>query len=119
MLADTPFQVAGRQAKPVERISMGAVLTDAFKQLLANIQDYSVMAGRSLANLFSGPRYFQDILDQMDDVGVGSLPIVLMSGFFIGAVMVLQTGSQFERFGQTALTGDAGAIALAAERGTP
>src|SRR5258707_1922473 len=96
---------------------MGAVLTDAFKQFLANIQDYSEMAGRSLANLASGPRYFQDILDQMDDIGVGSLPIVLMAGFFIGAVMVLQTGSQFTRFGQTALTGDVVAIALVRELG--
>jgi phospholipid/cholesterol/gamma-HCH transport system permease protein len=116
-VADTPFQVAGRQAKPVERISMSEVLTDAFKQLLANIQDYSLMAGRSLANLATGPRYFQDILDQMDDIGVGSLPIVLMAGFFIGAVMVLQTGSQFTRFGQTALTGDVVAIALVRELG--
>jgi len=116
-VADTPFQVAGREAKPVVRISMGEVLTDAFKQLLANIQDYSLMAGRSLANLASGPRYFQDILDQMDDIGVGSLPIVLMAGFFIGAVMVLQTGSQFTRFGQTALTGDVVAIALVRELG--
>ncbi len=116
-MADTPFQVAGREAKPVVRISMGEVLTDAFKQLLANVQDYSLMAGRSLANLASGPRYFQDILDQMDDIGVGSLPIVLMAGFFIGAVMVLQTGSQFTRFGQTALTGDVVAIALVRELG--
>ena len=116
-MADTPFQVAGRQAKPVEPISTGAVLTGAFKQLLANIQDYSEMAGRSLANLASGPHYFQDILDQMDDIGVGSLPIVLMSGFFIGAVMVLQTGTQFTRFGQTALTGDVVAIALVRELG--
>jgi len=30
--------------------------------------------------------------------------IILLSGFFIGAVMVLQTGSQFIRFGQTSLT---------------
>src|SRR6266849_3539994 len=96
---------------------MGAVLTDAFKRFLANIQDYSEMAGRSLANLASGPRYFQDILDQMDDIGVGSLPIVMMSGFFIGAVMVLQTGSQFTRFGQTALTGDIVAIAMVRELG--
>src|SRR5437899_5385690 len=96
---------------------MGEVLADAFKRLLANIQDYSEMAGRSLANLASGPRYFQDILDQMDDIGVGSLPIVLMAGFFIGAVMVLQTGSQFTRFGQTALTGDVVAIALVRELG--
>jgi phospholipid/cholesterol/gamma-HCH transport system permease protein len=116
-VADTSFQVAGQQAKPVERISMGEVLTDAFKQLLANIQDYSVMSGRALLNLASGPRYFQDILDQMDDIGVGSLPIVLMAGFFIGAVMVLQTGTQFVRFGQTALTGDVVSIALVRELG--
>jgi phospholipid/cholesterol/gamma-HCH transport system permease protein len=116
-VADTSFQVAGREAKPVERISMGEVLTDAFKQLLANIQDYSEMSARAIANLASGPRYFQDILDQMDDIGVGSLPIVLMAGFFIGAVMVLQTGSQFTRFGQTALTGDVVSIALVRELG--
>jgi phospholipid/cholesterol/gamma-HCH transport system permease protein len=116
-VADTPFQVAGRQAKPAERVSAGELLTDAFKQFLANVQDYSEMAGRSLANLASGPRYFQDILAQMDDIGVGSLPIVLMAGFFIGAVMVLQTGSQFTRFGQTALTGDVVALALVRELG--
>src|SRR5258705_11670295 len=40
-----------------------------------------------------------------------------MAGFFIGAVMVLQTGSQFTRFGQTALTGDVVAIALVRELG--
>src|SRR5436305_1153948 len=96
---------------------MGAVLTDAFKQLLLNVQNYSELAVRSLTNLATGPRYFQDTLDQMDDIGVGSLPIVIMSGFFIGAVMVLQTGSQFTRFGQTALTGDVVAIALVRELG--
>lgn len=116
-MADTPFQVASRQAKPVERISMGEVLADAFKQLVANVQDYSVMSARALANVASGPRYLQDLLDQMDDIGVGSLPIVLMSGLFIGAVMVLQTGSQFVRFGQTALTGDVVSIALVRELG--
>jgi phospholipid/cholesterol/gamma-HCH transport system permease protein len=101
----------------VERISMGAVLSDAFKRLLLHIQNYSELASRSLSNLATGPRYFQDTLDQMDDIGVGSLPIVIMAGFFIGAVMVLQTGSQFTRFGQTALTGDVVAIALVRELG--
>src|ERR1700745_3298696 len=96
---------------------MVLVLTDAFKAFLAHIQDYSLMAWRSLTNLTTGPRYFQDVLDQMDDIGVGSLPIVLMSGFFIGAVMVLQTGSQFVRFGQNALTGDVEAIPLVRELG--
>jgi phospholipid/cholesterol/gamma-HCH transport system permease protein len=53
----------------------------------------------------------------MDLIGVGSLPIVVLTGFFIGAVMVLQTAQQFERFGQTALTGDVVAIALVRELG--
>src|SRR5947199_9997881 len=53
----------------------------------------------------------------MDFIGAGSLPIILLSGFFIGAVMVLQTGSQFIRFGQTSLTGDVVAIALVRELG--
>ena len=53
----------------------------------------------------------------MDDIGVGSLPIVLLSGFFIGAVMVLQTGSQFQRFGQVSLTGDIVSLALVRELG--
>jgi phospholipid/cholesterol/gamma-HCH transport system permease protein len=116
-VADTPLQVASQEAQPVEEVSMTVLLTDAFKRFLSQIQDYFQMSMRSLANLATGPRYFQDVLDQMDDIGVGSLPIVLMSGFFIGAVMVLQTGSQFVRFGQTALTGDIVSLALVRELG--
>jgi phospholipid/cholesterol/gamma-HCH transport system permease protein len=116
-VADTPLQVARQEAKPVEQLSMVLVLTDALKAFLSHIQDYSFLAARSLTNLLTPPRYFQDVLDQMDDIGVGSLPIVLMSGFFIGAVMVLQTGSQFVRFGQTALTGDIVSLALVRELG--
>jgi phospholipid/cholesterol/gamma-HCH transport system permease protein len=93
------------------------VLSDLAKGWVAGVQDYAELAFHSLANLAVGPRYFQDTLVQMDDIGVGSLPIILLSGFFIGAVMVLQTGSQFVRFGQTSLTGDVVAIALVRELG--
>jgi len=116
-VADTPLQVATQQADPVEDLSMVGVLTDAAKRFLSQVQDYFYLSMRSLANLATGPRYLQDVLDQMDDIGVGSLPIVLMSGFFIGAVMVLQTGGQFVRFGQTALTGDIVSLALVRELG--
>jgi phospholipid/cholesterol/gamma-HCH transport system permease protein len=116
-VADTPLQVATQQADPVEDLSMVGVLTDAAKRFLSQVQDYFYLSMRSLANLATGPRYLQDVLDQKDDIGVGSLPIVLMSGFFIGAVMVLQTGGQFVRFGQTALTGDIVSLALVRELG--
>jgi phospholipid/cholesterol/gamma-HCH transport system permease protein len=81
------------------------------------MQEYSMLSARSVSNLFSPPYYVSDVLDQMDIIGVGSLPIVLLTGFFIGAVMVLQTAAQFERFGQTALTADVVSLALVRELG--
>ena len=89
----------------------------AFTEILAAIQDYSIFAARGFAAIFTPPQYVQDLLEQMDVIGVGSIPIVLVTGFFIGAVLVLQTASQFARFGQTALTGDAVSLALVRELG--
>jgi phospholipid/cholesterol/gamma-HCH transport system permease protein len=93
------------------------VLQDLAKTNILKVQNYSILSYHSITNLASGPRYVQDTLDQMDDIGVGSLPIVLLSGFFIGAVMVLQTGAQFIRFGQASLTGDIVSLALVRELG--
>lgn len=107
-------------ATPLPREAAADLLTalnEALKRRVQAVQDYSLLAFRSLANLLTGPRYVADTIYQMDVIGVGSLPIVMLTGFFIGAVMVLQTSSQFERFGQTALTGDVVAIALVRELG--
>jgi phospholipid/cholesterol/gamma-HCH transport system permease protein len=116
-VSDAPLQAAPPQASSSETPSVLEVLTDAAKQSVLQIQDYSKMSARSVANFFTPPRYGTDALQQMDDIGVGSLPIVLLSGFFIGAVMVLQTGSQFQRFGQVSLTGDIVSLALVRELG--
>ena len=119
-MADTPFQVTGREPQaPAAEIppTIYEVLIGGAKDAVLRIQEYSYLALQALTNVFSGPRYIQDTLDQMDSIGVGSLPIVLLTGFFIGAVMVLQTASQFVRFGQTSLTGDAVALALVRELG--
>ncbi len=116
-MAETPLQDTQPQAGSPETPSVVEVLVDAAKTNIQKVQEYSKLSFRSLANLATSPRYMQDTLAQMDDIGVGSLPIVLLSGFFIGAVMVLQTGAQFERFGQSSLTGDVVAIALVRELG--
>jgi phospholipid/cholesterol/gamma-HCH transport system permease protein len=98
-------------------ISLTDALMDGAKRGIRDVQDYSLLSVRSLANLFHPPYYISDVLDQMDIIGVGSLPIVILTGFFIGAVMVLQTAAQFERFGQTALTADVVSLALVRELG--
>lgn len=92
-------------------------LADAVKRQLRSVQDYSLLAGQAIARAFTPPLYVADILEQMDLIGVGSLPIVLLTGFFMGAVMVLQTAAQFVRFGETALTGDVVSLALVRELG--
>src|ERR1700740_2043742 len=98
-------------------ISLTGALLEGVKQRIAHVQDYTLLSVRSFTNLFSPPYYVSDILEQMDIIGVGSLPIVLLTGFFIGAVMVLQTAAQFTRFGQTALTADVVSLALVSELG--
>jgi len=117
-VADTPLQVSGGSA-PAEEVPLApvVVITGVVKNWIAGVQDYSLLSFRALANIPSRPFYFKDLIEQMDDIGVGSLPIVLLAGFFIGAVLVLQTGAQFMRFGQTALTGDAVSLALVRELG--
>lgn len=89
----------------------------ALKLRILALQNYAHMLWRSITNIFTPPFYWNDMIEQMDVIGVGSLPIVLLTGFFIGAVMVLQTAAQFERFGQTSLTGDVVAIGLVRELG--
>jgi len=97
--------------------SLGGRLMEMLKGIVQTVQDYAVLASESMLCLFRRPFYLDDALYQMDAIGIGSLPIVMLSGFFIGAVMVLQTSAQFTRFGETALVGDVVAISLVRELG--
>jgi phospholipid/cholesterol/gamma-HCH transport system permease protein len=92
-------------------------LNDIAKEKIESVQDYSVLAGRSLSNLFSQPRYYADTLMQADSIGVGSLPIVVLIGFFTGAVLALQTASTLEKFGSLSLTGQLVAFSMVRELG--
>jgi phospholipid/cholesterol/gamma-HCH transport system permease protein len=100
-----------------ETSSLVSIFVDGIKRQILSVQEYAELSFRSIANLATTPRYWFDTLEQMDLIGVGSLPIVILTGFFIGGVMVLQTSAQFEKFGETALTGDAVSLALVRELG--
>ncbi len=100
-----------------ETPSVPSVLGEALKRQLFVFQDYLQLSIESIADIFTPPRYWADTIEQMDLMGVGSLPIVAIAAVFIGGVMVLNTASQFERFGMTALTGDIVSLALVRELG--
>jgi len=57
------------------------------------------------------------IFKQMSFIGVDTLPIALLMGFFVGMVLALQTGYQLLRFNLEGIIGAVVGLALAKELG--
>jgi phospholipid/cholesterol/gamma-HCH transport system permease protein len=98
-------------------ISVPSVVGNALKTWTFSVQDYSLLAMQSVRNIFVTTRYYPDLIEQMDLIGVGSLMIVAVALLCVGGVVVLNAASQFARFGETVLTGDAVSLALLRELG--
>ena len=81
------------------------------------VQEFTLLAGRAISNLFRSPHYWADVMVQMDIIGVGSLPIVVLTGFFTGAVLALQMYSTLATFGASAQTGTMVSFSLVRELG--
>ena len=60
-------------------------MLDFLKEPFLAIQEFYILAGAALRNVFRSPHYGDDVVIQMDQIGVGSLPIVILTGFFSGA----------------------------------
>lgn len=86
-------------------------------KFIFELQEISVLIGRSLAGLMRGPRYIAETIRQMDLIGVGSLPIVLLTGFFTGGVLVLQTFPTLEYYSIQSEAGRSVATSLIRELG--
>ena len=87
------------------------------KDRIAALQAYSLLAGRAVTNLFTKPIYWSDIFTQMDSIGVGSLPIVVLTGFFTGCVLALQSVTALQEFGAVSKTGSLVALSMVKELG--
>ena len=88
----------------------------AKKNALA-VQEYAYLSARSIANLFRRPLYLADIIQQADLIGVGSLPIVVLTGTFTGMVLALNTSATLEQFGSLSLTGQLVSVSMVRELG--
>ena len=87
------------------------------KRIVLTVQDYSLFAARAFMNLWTEPRYWPEFLVQSDIVGFGSASIVLLSGFFTGGVLALQSAATLSQFGATAVTGQFVSITMIRELG--
>src|SRR5271156_192997 len=87
------------------------------KKYVSAVQDYAVLSGRAIGNIFQRPHYFADLFTQADSIGIGSLPIVILTGFFTGGVLALQSASSLAQFGATAITGELVSLSMIKELG--
>jgi phospholipid/cholesterol/gamma-HCH transport system permease protein len=92
-------------------------LLDFLKPPVAAFQDFIGLAGLAIRNVFRGPHYADDIFIQMDIIGVGSLPIVILTGFFSGLVITMQMSRALAQYGATGQVGQIVAITLVRELG--
>jgi phospholipid/cholesterol/gamma-HCH transport system permease protein len=80
-------------------------------------QDFLFLAGSSFANIVRRPHYWDDVAIQMEVIGVGSLPIVILTGAFSGAIIALQMARALNTYGASSEVGDIVAITLVRELG--
>ena len=90
---------------------------DIAKDIALAIQEYTLLAEQSLANFFRRPLYMGDMLRQADSIGVGSLPIVILTGLSVGAILALNTASTLQRFGSVTLIGQLVSFGMVTELG--
>jgi phospholipid/cholesterol/gamma-HCH transport system permease protein len=97
--------------------SFAAAVEAKVRSTTVGVLDYFVLGGRAIRFAFSRPFYWRDLLTQMDRIGVGSLPIVLLTGLFTGMVLALQSSVELTRFGAEIYIGNLVAASMVRELG--
>jgi phospholipid/cholesterol/gamma-HCH transport system permease protein len=86
-------------------------------RLLLELQEMSLLAARATRGVFRKPHYIPETIAQMDSIGVGSLTIIILTGFFTGGVLTLQTYQTLASYGAVDQLGYLVAISLVRELG--
>jgi len=82
-----------------------AALERWLKTAALEVQEYVRLIAASFRALVTPPIYRHDIVEQFDLIGVGSLTVVLLTGFFTGAALAWQSGLTLDQFGARPVVG--------------
>jgi len=82
-----------------------SLLENWIKGAVLEVQEYLRLQVATMRAIFSRPFYFHDVVEQFDQIGIGSLTVVLLTGFFTGAVLALQSGITLDQFGARPFVG--------------
>jgi phospholipid/cholesterol/gamma-HCH transport system permease protein len=90
---------------------------DWLKGAVHEVQEYVYLQVATARAVFSPPYYVRDIVEQFESIGIGSLTVVVLAGFFTGAVLALQTGITLDQFGVRSFVGQLVSASMVKELG--
>lgn len=76
-----------------------------------------LLLASTITHIFTPPLEVRTVIKQMLEVGVKSIPVVLVTGMFTGMVLALQSYTGFKRFGAETLVGSVVALSMTREMG--
>ena len=76
-----------------------------------------IFLGQTLRWTVSKPFYLKNLLKQMEQIGVNSVPVVLTTAISTGMVLALQSYTGFKRFGAQSLIGAVVSLSMTRELG--
>jgi phospholipid/cholesterol/gamma-HCH transport system permease protein len=80
-------------------------IENRLKNAALETQEYVRVTLAAFRGMVSRPIYRHDIVEQLDAIGFQSLTVVLLTGFFTGAVLALQSGLTLDAFGARPVVG--------------
>ncbi len=75
------------------------------KAAVLEVQEYVRLCMAAGRGMVSRPFYYRDMVEQFEQIGIGSLTVVLLTGLFTGAVLALQSGLTLDQFGARPFVG--------------
>ena len=84
---------------------MALILETWLKKTALEVQEYVRLCAAAFGGVFTPPFYRHDFIEQLDAIGIQSLTVVLLTGFFTGAVLALQSGLTLDQFGARPVVG--------------
>jgi phospholipid/cholesterol/gamma-HCH transport system permease protein len=87
------------------------------RDVALGVQGFFTLGQRAVRFTAARPFYWQDLIEQMDRIGVGSLPIILLTGLFTGMVLALQSSVELGKFGADIYIGNLVGASMVRELG--
>jgi phospholipid/cholesterol/gamma-HCH transport system permease protein len=82
-----------------------SLIERGLKKSALETQEYVYLTVAAFYGVFTRPFYRHDIVEQFDQIGAGSLTVVLLAGLFTGAALASQSGLTLDQFGARPVVG--------------